>query len=75
MASESDSPLPMEIRSTVSGHDIYDATGLIIATVWREAGDTRSLQRAELMKSALEWSEELAECRMQEPAKGDDGPR
>ena len=65
-----DSHLPLEIRSSALGHSIYDSTGKMIATVWREAGDTRALQRAEVMKSALEWAECLAECTMQEPAKG-----
>jgi hypothetical protein len=40
--------------------------------VWREDGDARSLQRAEVIKSALEWAESLAECRGHEPAKGGD---
>ncbi len=68
MDNETDSHLPLEIRSSVSCHDIHDATGKMVATVWQEEGDTRALQRAEVMKSALEWAECLAECTM--PAKG-----
>ena len=60
---QTDSHLPLEIRSSAIAHYIHDATGRRLITVWRPADDTRSLHRAEVIKSALEWAESLADVR------------
>ena len=60
----SDEHLPLDIRSSVLVHDIHDASGRLVVSVWREGeNDARALHRAEVIKSALTWAESLADVR------------
>lgn len=65
--------MAFEIGRPDTAIEIYNDKATVKIVVSSFVIDANALlQVAEIIKAALEWSEELAECRMQEPAKEED---